>query len=242
MHNSQGLWSALTAGALAAGVLALTGCFGGEKEERGLRYMPDMYQSPALKSLEGMRIEDHDDRGQVIRVREVPAMLPPPEGAIARNLVYSAPADSWRDEEHARNANPLPVTPDSLRLGRVKYMAYCAACHGTDGNIENNYLGDKFAGIISLNIEAVANMTDGHIYDVITHGIRRMPNYKAQLQPKERWAIIHYLRVLQEAAALDDEERQRLLDEERNGTFDQFAPPPQPVPEYELGRWPEFQQ
>lgn len=234
--------AALALSLLIVGSLALGGCFGGKKEKRGIRYMPDMYESPALKSNEAYRIKERDENGQVIRVREVPGMLPPPPGAIARNLVYTAPSESWRDEEHARNANPLPLTRDNILLGRAKYEAYCAVCHGPDGNVENNYLGDKVSGIISINIEAVAEMTDGHYYDVISHGIRRMPGYKAQLLPDERWAVIHYLRVLQQATQLSDEERERLMGDERAGDFADFALPPPPVPEYEQRQWPEYQQ
>lgn len=223
-------------------VIAASGCFGGEKEKRGLNYMPDMYFSPALKSNEAYRIVERDEQGNVVRVREVSGMLSPPDGAIARNLVYSAPLGSWENDAHAANANPLEPTPEVMRLGRVKYDAYCAVCHGRDGDVLNNYLGDKFAGIISLNIEGVAAMSDGHIYDVITHGIRRMPAYNAQLMPDERWAIIHYVRVLQDAAGLDEETRQHLMEEEGSGDFDAFAPPPEPIPEYLKGVWPEFQQ
>ena len=60
MQNGKKQWegsnmpkpSSLTTPALALVVgvlaLALAGCFGSEKEERGLRYMPDMYESPAF--------------------------------------------------------------------------------------------------------------------------------------------------------------------------------------------------
>lgn len=226
---------------LAVTVVVLSGCFGDEKEQRGLRYMPDMYESPALKSTEAYRIEERDEEGNLVRIREVPGMLPPPPGARARNLVYSAPMDSWRNEEHARQANPLPITTENLLLGREKYMAYCAVCHGPDGDVNNNYLGDKFSGIISLNVSAIADMSDGHYYDVITHGIRRMPNYKAQLLPNERWAIIHYIRVIQQATELDDETRDQLLEDEKAGLFDEFKPAPEPVPEYLHNQWPELQ-
>ncbi|TVR10805.1 MAG: cytochrome c [Planctomycetota bacterium] len=227
---------------MAVVLITAVGCFGGKKEKRGINYMPDMYFSPALKSNEAYRIIERDEHGAVVRIREVSGMLPPPDGAIARNLIYSQPLGAWSSDAHAANANPLEPTPEVMRLGRVKYDAYCAVCHGRDGDVLSNYLGDKFAGIISLNIEGVAAMTDGHIYDVITHGIRRMPGYKAQLMPDERWAVIHYVRVLQDAAGLDEETRERLMEEERSGDFDAFAPPPEPIPEYLKGIWPEFQQ
>ncbi len=240
MHKPSFPSTALLAAITAMGVLALTGCFGGEKEKRGLRYMPDMYESPALKSTETMTVIDYNDEGNVVRIREVPGLLPPPTGARARNLPYSAPMGAWESEEHAKNANPLVLNADTIRLGRIKYENYCAVCHGLDGNVDNNYLGDKFSAIPSLNNDLMAEKTDGHIYDVITHGIRRMPNYRAQLLPDERWAVTHYLRVLQGVTKLDEETTEALLNDERNGKFREFALPPKPVPEYEQGTWPEL--
>jgi hypothetical protein len=37
----------------------------------------------------------------------------------------------------------------------------------------------------------------GHLYDVITNGYGAMLNYAAQVQPRDRWAIVAYIRVLQ---------------------------------------------
>ena len=37
----------------------------------------------------------------------------------------------------------------------------------------------------------------GHFYDVITNGYGAMLNYAAQIEPRDRWAIIAYIRALQ---------------------------------------------
>ena len=37
----------------------------------------------------------------------------------------------------------------------------------------------------------------GHFYDVITNGFGAMPDYAAQIPPRDRWAIIAYVRALQ---------------------------------------------
>jgi hypothetical protein len=37
----------------------------------------------------------------------------------------------------------------------------------------------------------------GHFYDVISNGYGAMLNYAAQVQPRDRWAIIAYIRALQ---------------------------------------------
>jgi hypothetical protein len=37
----------------------------------------------------------------------------------------------------------------------------------------------------------------GYIFDVITNGFGAMPDYAAQIQPRDRWAIVAYVRALQ---------------------------------------------
>ena len=37
----------------------------------------------------------------------------------------------------------------------------------------------------------------GHFFDVITNGFGAMNDYAAQLKPRDRWAIIAYIRALQ---------------------------------------------
>ncbi len=55
----------------------------------------------------------------------------------------------------------------------------------------------------------------GYFYDVITHGFGAMYDYSAQVPPRDRWAIIAYIRALQlsraaPAAGLPMELRQKL--------------------------------
>jgi len=38
---------------------------------------------------------------------------------------------------------------------------------------------------------------NGYLYDVITNGFGGMLNYSAQISPRDRWAIVAYVRALQ---------------------------------------------
>ena len=49
----------------------------------------------------------------------------------------------------------------------------------------------------SYHIDRLRNAPVGHFYDVITNGYGAMLNYSAQIQPRDRWAIISYIRALQ---------------------------------------------
>jgi hypothetical protein len=37
--------------------------------------------------------------------------------------------------------------------------------------------------------------TDGHLFTVISQGVRRMPSYK-RIPPEDRWDIVNYIRYL----------------------------------------------
>ncbi|NMB83371.1 MAG: cytochrome c, partial [Ignavibacteria bacterium] len=40
---------------------------------------------------------------------------------------------------------------------------------------------------------------DGRLFHVITDGQNIMPSYSSQITTEERWAIVHYIRVLERA-------------------------------------------
>ena len=45
-----------------------------------------------------------------------------------------------------------------------------------------------------------ANAPVGHFFDVMTNGFGAMPDYAAQIEPRDRWAIAAYIRALQLSA------------------------------------------
>src|SRR5262249_30137130 len=49
----------------------------------------------------------------------------------------------------------------------------------------------------SYHIERLRTAPVGHFYQVITKGYGSMPSYRKQVPPRDRWAIIAYIRALQ---------------------------------------------
>jgi len=49
----------------------------------------------------------------------------------------------------------------------------------------------------SYHQERLRNVTNGYLYDVVTNGFGAMYGYSAQIPPRDRWAIVAYLRALQ---------------------------------------------
>lgn len=227
---------------LALGALVLAGC-GEGKAERGLNYVPDMYNTPAVESQEAIDLpEEVDDNGNVTTpATAVPGMAPPVAGTVPRGFnPYHLPDTAEGLEQAKELSNPLAPTRRVLMRGEDRYNIFCAVCHGKDGNVANSYVAGegRVQGIISINTDNVAAMPDGQIYHIITHGRGRMPHYRAQLLPEDRWAVIHYLRALRTATTADGEEL-RALEAAQPETRERFRQLPEPVPEYERDQWPD---
>jgi mono/diheme cytochrome c family protein len=107
-----------------------------------------------------------------------------------------------------KNALGLPPsvkpTKELLARGRRQYDIHCAACHGIVGDGQG--LVHKRATELreptwvqprSLHEDPVRNETDGHLFNVIAHGIRSMPAYGYKIPAEDRWAIVLYVRALQ---------------------------------------------
>jgi mono/diheme cytochrome c family protein len=93
----------------------------------------------------------------------------------------------------------------------------CAPCHGTLGDGDSITARDMvLRPPPSLLTPLVREYTDQRLYDVISRGYGLMPAYSYQLAPRDRWAVVHYVRVLQHRqevplAELSSSEREEAL-------------------------------
>lgn len=124
----------------------------------------------------------------------------PVAGTVARgHLPYLL-----TEQESAALVNPLPVNAAVLNQGREGFNTYCSVCHGLLGNgvptLTPAY-GAKPANLVSEQTRAYP---DGRIYHAIVKGKNAMPSYSSELSEDQRWAIVHYVRVLQRALNAKD--------------------------------------
>jgi len=96
-----------------------------------------------------------------------------------------------------------------------RYDIYCSPCHGLTGNGDGMIVRRGYRAPPSYHTDRMQQMAIGHFYDVISNGFGAMPDYKAQIAPRDRWAIAAYVRALQlsqhaVAAELTPEERQKV--------------------------------
>jgi mono/diheme cytochrome c family protein len=92
---------------------------------------------------------------------------------------------------------PVPLTREVLERGRARFGIFCAACHGEDGYGHGIVVRRGFPAPPSLHEARLREASAGHLFDVITHGTGTMYPQADQLEPRDRWAIVAYLRALQ---------------------------------------------
>ena len=95
------------------------------------------------------------------------------------------------------NEFPFAITAAELDRGEERFNIYCAMCHGQTGYGDGMIVRRGFRRPPSLHDDRLRGETLGHFFDVITNGWGAMPDYSEQIPPRDRWAIIAYIRALQ---------------------------------------------
>lgn len=122
----------------------------------------------------------------------------------------------------------MPVMPASLKVdaamlerGSAKFNIYCAACHGysgegggvgADGKPYGGMVGRMWSYAVPSFHEPrfsdpKENVSkDGYLFSVIQHGLPgapdgglKMPAYGDKISPADSWAVVAWIRVLQES-------------------------------------------
>ena len=138
------------------------------------------------------------------------------DGTVARGTLQDdAVFFTGKNGAAVADALPFPLTADVLDRGEQRYNIYCSPCHGPTGKGDGMIVRRGFRQPPSYHIDRLQNVPIGHFYDVMTNGFGAMPDYRAQISPRDRWAIAAYVRALQlsqnaSAADVPEEERQKL--------------------------------
>jgi len=94
---------------------------------------------------------------------------------------------------------PIPITEEVVERGRKRYDIFCSACHGLTGNGDGMIVRRGFRRAASFNDDRLRQAPVGHFFDAITNGWGAMPSYASQVAVQDRWAIVAYIRALQES-------------------------------------------
>jgi hypothetical protein len=101
---------------------------------------------------------------------------------------------------------PFPVTMAVLERGQERYNIYCAPCHSRTGTGFGIVVQRGYRRPVSFHDPRLRGAPPGYFFDVMTRGFGAMPDYAAQVAPRDRWAIAAYIRALQlsQHAPLED--------------------------------------
>jgi hypothetical protein len=124
------------------------------------------------------------------------------DGRSERPLVENAVArGAIADDELLvpKDSNNFPVAVDLklLERGEERYKIFCSPCHGLQGDGNGFVVLRGMKAPPSYHQDRLRQAPNGYFYDVTTNGFGQMLGYSAQIPPRDRWAIIAYVRALQ---------------------------------------------
>ena len=117
------------------------------------------------------------------------AMQAPPAGTV-----------DLRQVAREKTAENEPVFDRSLLLrGQERYGIFCGMCHGLDGRGNGVVATRGFPHPRSLLEADQRSLNDRQIFDAITDGYGIMYAHRDRIPAPDRWAIVGWVRVLQQA-------------------------------------------
>lgn len=207
-------------GALSAAAL-LGGCRGTTSEDPPLHLAPDMDWQPHRRP---QQAAPEIDGKPVFADRR--AARPLVNGTIAGEF-FGAQGRLHEDDafwrglgEDGKHVGRMPVDAvlaahekknlsELMQRGQERYNIYCTPCHDASGNGQGIVIQRSQGGFPPpplLSASTVKDMPDGQLFDVITHGVRNMPSYGAQIPAADRWAIVLWVRVLSKSQGASQED------------------------------------
>jgi mono/diheme cytochrome c family protein len=144
-------------------------------------------------------------------MRVSPAMDPheAPRPAPPGSVPYRSAGEHWEPPVQRTDAalqawgdtltNPLPASEAVLARGQEVYDIFCDVCHGPQGQGDGPLVGPGlFPFANDLTLPATVARTDGYLYALTRVGRGLMPAYQ-RIPPSDRWAVVNYIRQLQQA-------------------------------------------
>lgn len=177
---------------LVSGSLLLASCnSGGLRRNPGKIYAPDMTYSQAYDPYTENPIFANGLTSQ-----------PPVPGTIARG--HALPNHLTANDTVAYYAlqSPYKFTEMEMTEGKRLYDIHCGVCHGAklngNGPLYNDGNGPYAAAPANLqNGPAYITMSIGKMYYAIMYGKNMMGSYASQLNEKQRWQVLAYIKKVQ---------------------------------------------
>lgn len=209
---------------LAVSTLILGSCTA-DADSSGLEYMPDMYRSPAIEPY----VDYGEIRGRenTDAKMKLSALVPPfgtvpyygtDSATVSLMLPYARKANVAFRETHGlygadltaldeymmalNDKNPMQLNAENseavFKSGKELYTAMCQHCHGEKGDGNGPMVASgAYTGVPAYTDRAT--LSDGQIFYSIYYGKGMMGGHASQLNKKEIWTLVHYVRKFQNA-------------------------------------------
>lgn len=194
----------------ALAVVVLSGCQA-SGDNPGLEYAPQMYHSVPYEPLTQIKDESagswlsnrEDGKGEFfnsnVNNEYLQNVRQPVEGTVRRTNNDMLPYRLGKDdiEAAALIENPFEASAEIIAEGQRLYTQYCQHCHGSSGKADGK-VAEIYGGVPAYTAPAQRDLSQGHIFHVITYGIRRMGAHGSQISADKRWKIARYVQTLQQ--------------------------------------------
>lgn len=205
------------------GALALTSCK--SEDSPFYEYMPDMYRSAAIEPYVDygeVRERYSEERANTISAKippfgsipffgtdmeEVLIMMPynrkPGKGMDLTHNHYGLDMAEDAEAEYAASANdrnPMRLTEENsdavLNYGKSVYSKQCQHCHGEAGDGKGPMVeSGAYSGVPNYKNLLI---NEGQMFYSIYYGKGLMGAHSHTVSKKEIWAVVHYIRLLQD--------------------------------------------
>ncbi|MBK9794097.1 MAG: cytochrome c [Sphingobacteriales bacterium] len=171
-------------------VLGLTSCIRSSKQP-GRQYMPDMAEAVAYEAGSPNPIFKDGKTNQLA-----------PAGSMARGKYIYPLSDSDYEKSASLITDPFTFTKDEIEgEGKNLFTVNCAICHGEKGDGQGYLVQiNKFPPPPSYLSEPLLSLSEGKRYHTLMYGKNMMGSYASQLNHRERWLVLSYVKSLQDAS------------------------------------------
>jgi mono/diheme cytochrome c family protein len=173
-----------------------------DNSKPGYEYMPDMAHSVAYETYTtNPNYADNQTNRQPVK-----GTIPLFQGMIgvASNFKPYPFANTVGGYDSAAMFifNPLANTEENLKEGHRLFEIYCSPCHGKKGNgdgsiVVNPNIKNPYPAPPSYFSERLLGLKEGNMFHSIHYGRNLMGSYATQIDQKQIWQVIHYIRGLQ---------------------------------------------
>jgi len=182
---------------LVPGVVTIVSVTGCTKAPLELHKQPNIELIQDMMVHDALKAQDFEPGN----VDKAASRLPPENTVPVGYKPYPYHLDAAAAAKNLRNPISGDMSPEILKVGRVRFETYCAVCHGYEGKGDGPVAPKMALAPPPLVSDKIIGFNDAAIYHIITDGQGVMASYSYQIvDERDRWAIVNYVRSLQKLA------------------------------------------